>query len=316
VQLKLASVRDMVAEEGLASVDEAIGWCDRYRRGFLNEPGVASRAKSSTRKAIARAAKRLLRFPLPEHLRALRDKLVRLKEQPGSEEFEEFLTIVHGLLRSAEPRTSSKIATHAYVLGMILMSMALHHKNRSSWFGGRDKWKAYLQEAEEQFERSIRAADEGLRSADEDDRTALARLRPFLFINWIATVVEQAKRRYRRTLVDAHKLLESRNALDELSDFLDKHPNLWQAAWNGLDLASELFKDDEKALSFYKHLKAIDPGFKSFDYSPGEVQSISKEMPYFSQRFRDKLHEQIATDDEKKSTTRHKRKKKGNGERR
>jgi hypothetical protein len=42
-------------------------------------------------------------------------------------------------------------------------------------------------------------------------------------------------------------------------------------------------------------LKKLDPGFQSFDYSPGEVLAISAEpgMKWFSERYRDRLHKPI-----------------------
>jgi hypothetical protein len=290
---ELALVRDMHDETGSwTRVDEEIRWSDRKRRDFLNTPGGAKALSRGTRQAIARAARRLLPFPLPEHLTALRAKLADLKARPSSSELEEFLSITHGLLVDARPTTLFTQAAYGYVLGLVLMSMALHHKNQNGWFGGRAKWREYLQGAEQVFDRCGRAIDEGLNDAPKEEQKVLARLRPFLLINWIATVVEQAKAGYHRSIDEALTLLRDKDALAELRRFLNTYPHLWQAAWNGLDLAS-MFEDDEMACWFYNRLKVIDRGFQSFDYAPGEVQSISVEMPYFSARFREQLHKPI-----------------------
>src|SRR5262245_55183675 len=101
----MALVRDMLDERGSTEVDKAIGWSDRYRRSYLNTPGVAARAKWSTRLQIARAAKRLRPFPLPNHLLLLREKLVHLKAYPGSDELEDLLIIAYGFLQNSKPST-------------------------------------------------------------------------------------------------------------------------------------------------------------------------------------------------------------------
>jgi hypothetical protein len=77
--------------------------------------------------------------------------------------------------------------------------------------------------------------------------------------------------------------------------------NRAQAAWNGLDLAEEIKtkESDEIAIVFYERLKAINPGFQSFDYKPGEVGSLTEEMPHFSMRFRKAHHKDLP---EKKTT--------------
>jgi hypothetical protein len=62
---------------------------------------------------------------------------------------------------------------------------------------------------------------------------------------------------------------------------------LWQAAVNGLELASRLKASDNDMLFFYTELLRLDPGFERFAYSPGEVVAIKDEpgLAYFRERF-------------------------------
>jgi len=94
-----------------------------------------------------------------------------------------------------------------------------------------------------------------------------------------------------RTIREALELLRDRSALAAVRQFLADNPYLWQAAYNGLELASA-FESDVDALWFYGELKRLDPGFQSFDYSPGEVPSLSNEpgMAWFCRRYRKQLH--------------------------
>jgi hypothetical protein len=150
--------------------------------------------------------------------------------------------------------------------------------------------------------RCERTGERGMLDADQalvtdltaDDRKMIQALRPFLLINWLDLIIGQAKKGYKRTSEEGVELLRTRDALQTLRGFLEHNPFLWQAAFNGVETASTL-KSDDDALWFYERLESLDPGFRSFDYSPGEVPSISAEpgMAYFSQRYRQRLHRPI-----------------------
>jgi hypothetical protein len=120
----------------------------------------------------------------------------------------------------------------------------------------------------------------------------LKRLERVLFNNWLVAIAAQPKFEIGRSRAETDKILREAGVLKRLKEFLEENPFLWQAAWNGLEIASTLKSADDEMLFFYNKLKALDSGFQSFDYSPGEVPSISDEpgMAYFNNRFRLKLH--------------------------
>ena len=214
---------------------------------------------------------------------------------PGSDRLEEVLIKIDGLLRLAHPQTSVDRVSMKYLRVLNLMSKGLHHGGNASWFGGLAASKQALGDAETECEAAMREADEALlTNLATEERNVIEQLRPFLLINWLQLIAEQAKLNFQRTPAEAEKLLRERNAIQSLRSFLERNPFLWHAAYNGLEIASTL-KLDGDALYFYGKLTELDPGFRSFDYSPGEVLAISAEpgMTYFSQRHREKLHQPI-----------------------
>jgi hypothetical protein len=118
-----------------------------------------------------------------------------------------------------------------------------------------------------------------------------------VFINWTQIIQEQVKagweNRFNKVMspVELAALLREKEALLTLKNLLKDFPYLWQAAFNGLEQAS-MSRDDEYALWFFAELKRLDPGFQDFDYTLGEVSSISAEpgMAYFHAKYREDLH--------------------------
>ncbi len=292
---EIAGLRELARAEGSwTKIDRDLGWEDgRQRRELLNTPGAAARAKRCTRQNIARVIKNRRPFPLPIDFMITREKLVEHKKIPGDPAFQDFLMMVHGGLTRQRPEGLWDTVSHAYVLGLALMSMALHHGPQSeTWFGGPAKWPEHLEDAGRVFYTGYQAAGQTNGKTAPEEKEVVARLRPFLFINWVAVIVEQGKHRDGPARKKAISVLRKARALEALKEFLIDNPNLWQAAWNGVDLACFL-QEDEEAKWFYESLKEIDRGFQSFDYSPGEVPSIAKDIPYFDLRFRTELHRDI-----------------------
>ena len=278
------------------AVEIDTGVTEKVQQNVVNEPGY--QVSAATRKLLNEAHERRRPFPLPEMFRLARKKLTELKARPGSRELLEEIVKMEGFLHLSRSRTPLEAIALGYLRVLYLMSKALHHNKAAEWFGGRSAWKAFLAEAEIECERALGLADEHLARVDvkPDDRDMIERLRPFLLINWLQLVAEQAKARYKRTPEEAERLLRDRNALKALREFLEQNPYLWQVAYNGLETAS-ILKSDSDALWFYERLKDLDPGFQSFDYSPGEVVSLSDEqgMAYFCQRYRERLHKPITS---------------------
>jgi hypothetical protein len=238
---------------------------------------------------------RIVPFPMPSDLRAIRAELVEAKAEPGRRRLEIVLMKIDALLRLAHPRNCVDLLSLRYLTVLSLMSKALHAGTNPTWFGGPPAWKQALADAEDECELAMQEADDALLTdLTPEEREMIEKLRPFLLINWLQLIAEQAKLNYKRTQADAEKLLRERNAIQSLRNFLEFNPFLWQAAYDGLEIASTLKLDDD-ALHFYGILKNLDRGFSSFDYSPGEVKAISAEpgMAYFSQKYRAKLHKPI-----------------------
>jgi hypothetical protein len=273
--------------------DEYIGIDKRLRRLIVNKPGYAARIDRRTQAALDMAYEQLQPFPLPEHHGLSRKRWLFLKQRPGDTELREFVIMLEGYLLRSQPRSIAERIADGYMKAVVVgMSKGLHHKNMHGWFGGHAGWKLALAEAETECERNIRMADEALiDDLSRDDRYMVERLRVLLIVNWIALVLEQAKRGYHRKVDEALVLLEERGALETLTRSLREYPYIWQIAYNGLDLASML-KRDAEALEFYQHLKRLDPGFQSFDYPPGEAPALSAEpgMAHFCRQYREQLH--------------------------
>jgi hypothetical protein len=196
------------------------------------------------------------------------------------------------MLADYEPKTIWASASKSYMLGFTAMSRALHHNDQHNWFGGRKEWPRAMIQAEQFFDRGQITIAKAPNDCPHDEKHLLAKLDHVLFNNWLVAVAAQPKLGMGRSREETDGILREARVLSRLIEFLQENPFLWQAAWNGLEIASTLRGSDNEMLSFYNKLKELDSGFQSFDYSPGEVPSISDEpgMAYFCARFRDRLH--------------------------
>jgi tetratricopeptide (TPR) repeat protein len=274
-------------------VVEETGVEERVIRHVMNDPGY--RPSATTRALIEQNYDRIVPFPMPPDLHPIREELIEAKADPGKRRLENVLIKIDALLRLAHPQSPADRLSLRYLRVLGLMSKGLHHGGNVTWFGGPAVWKQALADAEDECELAMQEADEVLlTNLAPKEREMIEQLRPFLLINWLQLIAEQAKEKYKRTAAEAESLLRKRDAVQSLRKFLERNPFLWQAAYNGLEIASTL-KSDGDALDFYKKLKELDPGFESFDYAPGEVRAISAEpgMAYFSQRYREQLHKPI-----------------------
>ena len=288
---KVRHLHEVLGKQELVAKETGVE--ERVLRHVANDPGYPM--SETTRALINENYDRVVPFPMPPDLRLFRKELVEAKADPGSDKLEEVLIKIDGLLRLAHPQTSVDRVSMKYLRVLNLMSKGLHHGGNASWFGGLAASKQALGDAETECEAAMREADEALlTNLATEERNVIEQLRPFLLINWLQLIAEQAKLNFQRTPAEAEKLLRERNAIQSLRSFLERNPFLWHAAYNGLEIASTL-KLDGDALYFYGKLTELDPGFRSFDYSPGEVLAISAEpgMTYFSQRHREKLHQPI-----------------------
>lgn len=268
-----------------------LGRSTRAIQGYMNTPGKGATISLTMRALIDNEHESLRPFPLPDDLRIAHNVLVRLKANPGSAELRDYLIMMEGLLLRAKP-SIAEAACITYMLGMLNWSKAFHHGRKATWFGGMNNWKAYALQAEHEFEAAREFADKAqdaeLAAAEKE---LILQLKPTIICNWFGVVAEQAKRGYRRSFPEVLELLKERKCVELLRSFVEDNPYLWQAIFNGLELSS-WFQSAPDALWFYDHLKNADPGFQSFDYSPGEVPSIAKEpgMKWFHDEFRDRLH--------------------------
>jgi hypothetical protein len=274
-------------------VSKETGLDQRVLRHIMNDPGYTT--STSTQALINLNYDRIVPFPMSEEFRLFRKELTEAKAEPGGQKLEDALIKIDGLLRVGRPQSAVDMVSLTYLRVLNLMSKGLHHGTRATWFGGPLAWKQFLSQAEDECQRGMLDADQALvTDLTAEDRKMIEQLRPFLLINWLDLIIEQAKKGYKRTNEEAVELLRKSDALLALRGFLERNPFLWQAAYNGLETASTL-KSDNDALWFYERLVDLDPGWQSFDYSPGEVVSISVEagMAYFSQRYRQRLHRPI-----------------------
>jgi hypothetical protein len=283
LKAKLRTVENVVKEVGI---------CDREYRKLMGIAGGALRASRRTRSLIEIAHERHNPFPLPEHMRLAREAMIPLKCRPGSEDLRKRIVEIEGMLADYEPKTIWASASKSYMLGFTAMSRALHHNDQHNWFGGRKEWRRAIVEAEQFFEQGRITIANAPNEHLQEEQHILRKLDHVLFNNWLVAVAAQPKIGMGRSREETDGILREASVLTKLSEFLNENPFLWQAAWNGLEIASTLKSDDDEMLPFYNKLKELDSGFQSFDYSPGEVPSISGElgMAYFCERFRDRLH--------------------------
>ncbi|MFG1187886.1 hypothetical protein [Xanthobacter aminoxidans] len=283
-----------------AQIDEETGLFANGRR-LRNRPGQAGRAKPYTRNLICQAYKRLVPSPLSPHLREAHEELVELKRKPGSEALRRFLEINDGVLddvlRENHPEDGLRRLEYFYFRLLVSFSMAIHGNRQATWCGGR--FSHHLIVAQTAAEKGIVLADRLLQSEVHDGEATgrVKRLRALLVINLFQIYLEQYKRGYPNAagqVVTCDQLKAQfleQDALGKHWALVEEFPYLWQAIYNGLEQASFL-EVEEPALRFYRKLVELDPGFQDFDYTPGEVDALSKEkqMAWFCERFRSTLH--------------------------
>jgi hypothetical protein len=270
----------------------AVNIDDRQWRRHM-EPGRGRRARPYIRRKVQTVLQQHRPFPLGDFLRKSREWLVAEKARPGSDELRRCLEILDGFLSQQEPEDPALLLDYEYMRMMVAVSKALHRGPQRYWFG--ERTADHLTCAQVSAEKGMKIADTLLEANRRDDR--VARLRAILFVNWTMLILEQSKLGEKQLLgvklnaAAAAKILRKENALTKLKAFVIEFPFLWQAVYNGLEMASSLREDDD-AKWFYFKLKELDSGFQDFDYSPGEVASISKEegMKYFHDKYRSKFH--------------------------
>lgn len=281
-----------------AQIDEETCLFANGRR-LRNRPGQAGRAKPVTRNLICQAYKRLVPSPLSPHLREAYEELVELKRKPGTEPLRRFLVIYDGILddvlRENHPADGLRRLEYLYFRLLVSFSLAIH--GQANWCGGR--FSHHLIAAQTAAEKGIALADRLLQSEVHDGEATgrVKRLRALIVINLFQIYLEQSKRGYPNAagqVVTRDQLKAQfleQDALGKHWALVEEFPYLWQAIYNGLEQASFL-EAEEPALRFYRKLVDLDPGFQDFDYSPGEVVSLSKEkeMAWFCERFRSTLH--------------------------
>lgn len=268
--------------------------CDPSQvRRFLR-PGYGNRASKGSRATIERIARVELPFPLlMRFLRVAREELVRLKAQPGKPALRKYLIILDGFLKAHEPTDDALLMEFLYMRMMVAMSKALHQGGDPDGLDG--SLAAHLAYAQECAQKGMEATDNWLRENPKDVR--VAHLRAVMYVNWIQIHQEQTKAKLPTlsgrvmTTTQLDKMFRDERVLAKLVVLVRLFPYLWQALYNGLELASTLH-EDRYAMWFYRGLKKCDSGFQDFDYSPGEVMPISKEigMKYFAKKYRSTLH--------------------------
>jgi hypothetical protein len=288
-----------------AAVEVELGWDASYRKGVTNKPGGALRCSPSTHSRVNDAMAVHCPFPL-KYMRRGREILTELKSRPGSKELARFIAFSEEVLTGRDPQDQPRLVEYEYMRMMTAMSKALHHHNQTSWFGGPAQWPVWLRDAKAHADKAINLIDSliGEEASDdlpEEDRKRLHNLRAFVEINRIQIIQEQSKKGYLGsdgepvTPLKAQKIFRDCDALESLKKIVEAYPWIWQAIYNGLEIAATLAEDDY-ALWFHDRLTAIDPGFHDFDYPhSGEIRPISAEpgMAYFNAKFRATRHQPI-----------------------
>jgi hypothetical protein len=195
---------------------------------------------------------------------------------------EDTLVIVQDRLRLMERLRSNKEKNNDYekaeftfVLGHLNYSLAFHGKwpelNKVRPTYAKDTLKIY-ETARELVEKTDPSFLNGEQAARRSSFIEL------LELNAMETKWQMAKRGY-IPCIECLKDLEQRKILNRLRNALRSPYNagVWQIAHNGLIFAS-LFNRLEDMEFFYKELVKLQPGFRSWNFTPGETPTLGKDQ--------------------------------------
>jgi hypothetical protein len=274
-------------------VEEFFGLEPRHRKYLTNTPGYKC-SPDTKLKIMLKYLALLEPPPLPTFALLWRDKLMQLKARPGAGELKDHLESWTALFDHpglSGDQVTAVVLSYCNLLSH--MTMALQDGNSSSWFDVGD----CLQRAEQIAERAkgqLAALDPA--GLTDDAQKTIAWLRPIIFLNWVQTIVERQKRNLHRTREDVRAILEEHTVLTVIRDTLQENPFFWQLAYNALEIACVL-EDEGAAWEFHSVLVDLDPGFKSLEYTPGEVVSIGREpnMEFFRKLYALKAQTQKIT---------------------
>ena len=258
-------------------VGEKVGISGRHAWSLANVPGASLKADKITRWKIDEAhANHSPPFPLPPFMVTTREDLSKLKEFPGTRDLMRRIIEVEEMLVTRSPRSWLEDAGTDYLLAFTAMSKGLHHGDKGDWFGGRGAWLGWMQSAESLFLSCHLKVGKFLLDTTlcPMDKEVLEKLGYAAFNNWMCSIAGQVK--YGRPRADVETILFQNIALEHLKRFLEENPFLWQAASNGLEIASRLrananwrqyFKNNQKAdswmLYFTTSLRNWIPAFRT-----------------------------------------------------
>jgi hypothetical protein len=267
----------------------------------LREPGYGAEVSDRLRVIARNAVEEIDPFPLPLHFNLTRKSFSLLKKRPGSPELRDRINEIEGTLSAASYTSAFDNAGKCYLLALTAISRGLHHGTNATWFGG--KRLEAIQDAQSWCLEGRKYVEAPAADLTDEELINRKKLDYALFSNWLIAVASESKFKSGRSKEVTHGILKDADVVGVLKRFLEENKFLWQAAANGLELTSTLGSPDEDMLYFYDRLTALDPGFTSFDYSPGEVPAISNEpgMKRFHDKFRASLHKPLVPATPKKT---------------
>lgn len=252
---------------------------DRLRRLITNKPGYVCR-ETTHQKVMEKYSAELNQPELLDFVSVWREELIKAKRRPGSGELMRHIQVTKGMLKLASSTDPLEQLHLSYMRLLTHMTAALQRGSAGNWPWKTDEELIAAEQEGEQGRKLIELCD--TLPLKPEGRKNVHWLRPIIFLNWIQAVVEQQKLGYLRTPDEVADVLRSADVIGMIRATLKDNPFFWQLVYNGLELASTL-RDEAAAREFHGALVKLDPGFSSFDYSPGEVVSIRREpgMSYF-----------------------------------
>lgn len=262
------------------SIGEAareLGITNRHIQNLTTKPGAANSINDRNKKAINEYYNNVNPFPLPDHQNLCRTHFEALKVRSGSQELLEKIIEIEGWVEYSDPDSKFVSAGNYYLSFMAKFSRAMHRKSNVN-FCTENQIPDYLKDAENALRTGLKIIHEALQDpllTKEYDK--LHNLGEIMYMNLVVTCVARSDFPGGYSNDELKEILNSMNSIDNLKKLVDTKPYMWQAAYNGLEVASRLERDDATLKYFYGKLVEMDPGFKDLSYKPGEAKALDEE---------------------------------------
>lgn len=273
------------------SIGEAareLGISDRHIKNLTTKPGAANNINDKNKKTINEFYNKVNPFPLPDHQNLCRTNFELLKTRSGSQELLEKIIEIEGWVEYSDPVSKFVSAGNYYLSFMAKFSRAIHRESNVN-FCTENQIPAYLKDAENALRTGLGIIHEALQDPLlSNEHNKLSDLSEIMYMNLVVTCVARSDFSGGYSSDELKDILNSMNGIDNLKNLVETKPYMWQAAYNGLEIASRLERDDATLKYFYGKLVEMDPGFRDLSYKPGEAKALNEEpaMSFFIDRIR------------------------------